>query len=95
MVRIPANKVINIDNYNDIRERTTSSRKASSRSASVTSNVSSIPYYERMEINNNLPDKEFRDLINSSQLSYKGNNEEENPVSEVTDNSPIRNLQYV
>jgi len=48
-----------------------------------------------MEINNNLPDKEFRNPIDSSQLSYKGDNEEGNPVSEATDNSPMRNPQHV
>jgi len=37
----------------------------------VTSNAFSILYYERMETNNNLLDKEIRNPIDSSQLSYK------------------------
>jgi len=86
MARIPANKTMNIDNYNDIRGRTTSSSKTSSRSALITSNASSILYHERMEINNNLLDKEFRDPIDSSQPSYKDNNKEKNPVSKVVTN---------
>ena len=48
IARIPANEAIDIDNYNDIRERMTSSSKASLRSASVTFNASSIPYHKRM-----------------------------------------------
>ena len=95
MTRIPANEAMDVNNYNDIRGRTTSSSKVSLRVALVTSNASSISYHERMEINNNLSDEEFRDPIDSSQLSYKGNNEEGNPVSEVTDNSLTRNLQHV
>ena len=48
-----------------------------------------------MEINNNFPNKESRNSINSSQLSYKDNNEEGNSVSKATDNSSTRNLQYI
>jgi len=95
IARIPANEAIDIDNYNDIRERMTSSSKASLRSASVTFNTSSIPYHKRMKINNNLPNKELRDPIDSFQLSYKGNNKEENLVNETTNNSLIRNPQCV
>jgi len=46
-----------------------------------------------MEINNNLPDKEFIEPVNSSQLSYKDNSEEDIPVSKVIDNSSTRNQQ--
>ena len=95
MTRILANKVMDINNCNDIRKRTTSSSKVSLRSASVTFNALSILYHERIEINNNFPNKEFRNSINSSQLLYKDNNKEGNSVSEATDNSSIRNLQCV
>jgi len=43
-----------------------------------------------MEINNDLPDKEFTGPVNSSQLSYKDNSREDIPISEMTDNSFIR-----
>ena len=57
--------VIDVDN-NFIRKRMNSSSKVSSKSTLVTSNASSIPYYERMETNNNLPNEEVRNLIDNS-----------------------------
>ena len=95
MARIPAYEAIDVNNYDNVRERTTSPSIPSSRSTSVTSNASSIPYHEKMEINNNLPDKEIIDSIDSSQLSYQDNNGEDITVSEATDNSSTRNPQYV
>ena len=94
MARILAYKAIDVDNYNDIRGRTTSS-KLSSRSTSITSNTLSIPYYEKIEINNNLPDKKSIDPVDSFQLSYQDNNREGISISGVTDNSFTRNLQHV
>ena len=41
MAFIPASKVMNIDNYDNIRERTSSSNKASSKSTLIFSNTSS------------------------------------------------------
>jgi len=56
---------MDVDN-NFIRKRMNSSSKVSSKSTLVTSNASSIPYYERMETNNNLPNEEVRNLIDNS-----------------------------
>ena len=95
MVRIPAYKAININNFNNIRERSNFPSKMSSRSPLISSTTLSIPYYEKMEINNDLPDKEFTEPVNSSQLLYKDNSREDISVSKVTDNSSTRNQQYV
>ena len=93
MVRIPAYKAININNFNNIRERSNFPSKISSRSPLISSTTLSIPYYEKMEINNDLPDKEFTEPVNSSQLLYKNNSGEDIPISEATDNSSTRNQQ--
>jgi len=77
MAHLPADSAMDIDkdnkvdNYDDVRGRSPSSSNVSSRSASVVSKASSIPYHERMVINNDAPDEEFREPIDSSQLSYK------------------------
>ena len=94
MAKIPADVVIDVNDDN-IRGRSFLPSKVSLRSTSVTSNASSIPYYEKMEINNNLLDKKVRDLVDSSQLSYKDDNEEDNPVRKVANNGPTRNLQCI
>jgi len=94
MAKMPADVVIDVDDDN-IRGRSFLPSKVSLRSTSVTSNTSSIPYYEKMEINNDLLDKEVRDLVDSSKLSYKDDNEEGNPVRKAANNSPTRNLQYI
>ena len=62
---------IDIDiNCDIIRGRSALSSKASSKNSSVFSSTSSAPYYEYIELNNNLLDIEFPEPINSSQLSY-------------------------
>ena len=94
MAKIPADVVIDVNDDN-IRERLFLPSKVSLRSTSVTSNTSSIPYYEKIEINNDLLDKEVRDLVDSSQLSYKDDNEEDNHVRKVANNGPTRNLQCI
>ena len=48
-----------------------------------------------MKMNNNLTDIEIQDLIDSSQLSYKGNSEVGDSVSKVTDNLSLKKRQYV
>ena len=58
------------------------------RSTLVFSAVSSIPYYERMEIKNDLPNKDIVDSIDSSQLLYKNNNNIGNFVSKITNIDP-------
>jgi len=80
--RIPANVAIDV-NSDIIR------RRINSRSTSIVSKASSIPYHKRMEINNDLPDKEFIDSINSFQLSYKGDDKVGNLVRKVTDTGCI------
>ena len=78
MAYILVSKVIDINNLNDIRGRTHSSSKVSSRS------TSSQPYYKRIVINNNLIDENSRKPVDRSQLSYKDNNEERNLISKAT-----------
>jgi len=94
MDRTPANVAIDI-NSDIIRRRTNSSSSTSSRSALIISKVSSIPYHKRMEINNDLSDKKFIDPIDSSQLSYKGNDGAGNLVRKITNTSSIGIQQYV
>ena len=84
---------MDIDNYNDVRGRKSSPSKASSRSALISSSVSSQPYHERMVLNNDLPDKEVVKPVNSSQLSYKDKSEERNTVSKATDHESTRRWQ--
>jgi len=56
---------MNIDSYNDIKERKSSPSKVSSGSTSISSSVSSQSYHERMVFNNNLPNKEVVEPVNS------------------------------
>ena len=70
---LPANSVMNIDdyknvsNYNNAKERTSFlSSKVSLRNTSVNSKASSMGYYKRMEIQNELSDKELMEPINNS-----------------------------
>ena len=69
--------VINIDkvgNFNNVRRRSSFSSKVFFRS------TSSILYHKRIVINNNLSDEEFKEPIDSSQLSYKDNSQERNCI---------------
>jgi len=93
MALLPAPEAMDIDNYNDVRGRKSSPSKASSRSALISSSVSSQPYHERMVLNNDLPDKEVVKPVNSSQLSYKDKSEERNTVSKATDHESTRRRQ--
>ena len=83
---------INID---IIKRRSASSSKLNSRKSSIFSNVSSFPYHERMERNNNLLDKDVWDPIDSFQLSYKGNVEIGKSVSTATDKHSQGGSQHV
>lgn len=74
-----------INNFDNVRGRSSSSSKVSSKSTFVSSHASSIPYYERMIINNNLSDEEFKEPIDSSQLSYKDDSQESYHISIATD----------
>jgi len=57
-----------IDNYDDVRRRNASPSNVFSRSTSVSSSTSSIPYHKRMVINNKLPNQEHVEPIDNSQL---------------------------
>jgi len=74
-----------INNYDNVRERTHSPSNISTRSTSVVSQASSLLYYERMVINNNLSDKKIVEPINSSQLSSSGDSQGRNCDSVTTD----------
>ena len=94
MARIPADVAMDIDN-DFIRGKTNSLSNTSSRSISVTSNAFSILYHEKMETNNDLPDKEIRNPIDSSQLLYKDKDKADNSVRKVTNKDSTRNQQCV
>jgi len=83
VININANKYVN--NYDDIRGRFPSSNSINSRSASVLSKTSTISYYKRMEIQNDFPDEEFREPINSSQLLYNNKSQESHCVNMAID----------
>ena len=78
MVHFLANSAMDINkypvnNFDNTRRINPLSSNVSSRSFSIVSKTSTILYYERMVINNNTPDKESREPIDSSQLSYEDN----------------------
>jgi len=91
MERLPAGLAMNIDitkkvnNFDSARGRSPSPSNVSSRSASVKLKASSIPYHERMVIQNDLPDEELREPIDCSQLSYDNNCQETSCVNIVVD----------
>jgi len=94
MANLPSYIDMNIDS-NFIKRRSTSLSKTNSREALVLLNASFTPYYERMEIKNNLLDGDIWDLINSSQISYDNNVEVGNSVRKMTDNHISRDLQHI
>ena len=94
MAQIPSNMDMNIDK-DIIRGRSALSSKASSRSSSISLSTSSIPYHQHMEINNDLPDTETREPIDSSQLSYAGEVEIGNLVRPASDKESASNSQCV
>ena len=80
---IDINKKVN--NFDSARERFPSSSNVSSRSASVKLKISPILYHKRIVIQNNLSDKEFREPIDCSQLSYNNNCQETSYVNIMVD----------
>jgi len=56
----------NINNFDNIRERSHFLSNISFRSVFLVSRVSLKPYYERIMINNNLSNKEYVESINRS-----------------------------
>jgi len=65
MAQIPSNMDMSID-YDIIRGRSALSSKSDSRSSSISSSTSLVPYYKHMEMNNNLPDFNIWNPIDSS-----------------------------
>jgi len=57
-------------NVDIIRERSTSFSQISSKELSVHSASSSIPYYKKIEIQNNLLNKDKQKLVKSFEFSY-------------------------
>jgi len=88
-------EVINIDNYNDVKGRKSSSSKASFRSTLISSSVSSQPYYKRIVLNNDLPNEEVVEPVNSFQLSYKDKSKEKNTVSKATNYKSTKRQQCI
>ena len=66
MTHTPASVAIDIDSINSFRGRDNFPSNTSSRSSSVLSEALSIPYFKRMEIKSDLPDKDIVEPINSS-----------------------------
>jgi len=65
--------ILTVNKYDNVRGRTMFLIKANLRTTSMSSNVLSKPYHEKIEHFNDLSDKEFRKPIDSSQLSYNDN----------------------
>jgi len=86
---------IDVDVDSILRERSNLTKKSSSRSSLVSSSAFSIPYHECMKVDNNKPDDDSREPINSSQLSYADNLNRGKPISRMADNSPINRSQHV
>ena len=66
---LPSNININI-NINMIRRRSTFSSQINFRKSSTHSTVSLTPYYERLEIQNNLLNEDKQELVESFKFSY-------------------------
>ena len=61
----------NADNYDDVRGHTMTSNKLSSKTVSISSSKALVDYATKMEhLNDFSENKETRELVNSSQLSY-------------------------
>ena len=74
----------NVDNYDGIRGRTISFSKANLRTTLMSSSISSKLYHNKMEQFNDLFDEEFRELVDSFQLSYNDNRGKINQISKIT-----------
>ena len=82
---------VDMDN---IRERFSLSSKTNSRNLLISLGTSLKLYHEHMKLNNNLPDIDIWEPINSSQLSYKDNTVDEKPVSKTANSNSTENLQH-
>ena len=94
MAQLPSNMEMDVD-CDSIRGRSTLSSKAGSRDSSISSSTLLVLYHQHMEMNNDHPEVESQEPIDSSQLSYEGNAETEHSVSMVTDKPPPKEGQHV
>jgi len=94
MTQIPSNMKMDID-YDSIKKRSALLSKNSLRIFSISSSTLFVLYYQYMEINNDLPDIESQEPIDSSQLSYKENVEVGSSVSKTADNLSPKKSQHV
>jgi len=78
-----------------LRERSNLSSKAKPISSSIFLSTSSIPYHKHMELENNKPENDTREPINSSQLSYKDNTDKDEFVSKMANTSSIDEKLYI
>jgi len=85
----------NVNNYDDIGEKSHFLSNTSSRSISLVSRALSRPYHEKIIINNDLPYEEIVEPIDRSQLSYSGNGQERNCGSKATDPVFLQGPQHV
>jgi len=90
MTQIPSNMDIDM-----IRGRPALTSRASSRSSSISSNTLSILYHQCIELNNNLPDIESQEPIDSPQLFYTRGAEAGDLVRLATDKNSANNSQHV
>ena len=73
------------DNYDEVRDWTSTPSKQASRAFPISSTVSSVIYYKRIETNNNLEGNVEMKPIEMTQLLYVTLREQVNQVSMVAD----------
>ena len=95
MSLFPSNTEMDVSVDSILRRRSDLTSKSNSRSSSVFSSASSIPYHEHIEVDNNKPDNNSREPIDSSQLSYVNNSNRGKPVSRMANNFPVDRSQHV
>ena len=92
----PSNMEIDVSVDKILRRRSNLTYKSNSRSFSVFSSVSSILYYEYMEVDNNkLDDDKSKGPIDSSQLFYVNNMSRGKFVNRMANNSLVDRSQHV
>ena len=95
MTSYPSNvKMCDIDN-SKFREYSAIFSKYSLREFLILLNTSSIPYYRKIEINNELPKEDSTNPVNSSQLSYMKIEKVGNLVSLATNKEKASNSQHI
>ena len=79
MAQLPSNMNMDVD-IDIIRGRSASSSQISSIKSLTHSAASSTPYHKRMEIYNNLLNKDKQELVESFELSYTSGNEQKGKI---------------